>query len=64
MTIEEPIEYELSSLGIPISQSQVNLKKGVNFANGLRHILALRCIGSSGIGRHRSWLSSTISHVL
>jgi len=39
MTIEDPIEYELSSLGIPISQSQVNLKKGVNFANGLRHIL-------------------------
>lgn len=39
MTIEDPIEYELSSVGIPISQSQVNLKKGVNFANGLRHIL-------------------------
>jgi general secretion pathway protein E len=39
MTIEDPIEYELSSLGIPISQTQVNLKKGVNFANGLRHIL-------------------------
>ncbi len=39
MTIEDPIEYELSALGIPISQSQVNLKKGVNFANGLRHIL-------------------------
>jgi len=39
MTIEDPIEYELSSLGIPISQSQVNVKKGVNFANGLRHIL-------------------------
>ena len=39
MTIEDPIEYELSSAGIPISQSQVNLKKGVNFANGLRHIL-------------------------
>ena len=39
MTIEDPIEYELSSIGIPISQSQVNLKKGVNFANGLRHIL-------------------------
>ena len=39
MTIEDPIEYELSSSGIPISQSQVNLKKGVNFANGLRHIL-------------------------
>ena len=39
LTIEDPIEYELSSLGIPISQSQVNPRKGVNFANGLRHIL-------------------------
>jgi general secretion pathway protein E len=39
MTIEDPIEYELSSLGIPISQSQVNLRKGVSFANGLRHLL-------------------------
>ncbi len=39
MTIEDPIEYELSSLGIPISQSQVNVRKGVNFANGLRHVL-------------------------
>ena len=39
MTIEDPIEYELSSLGIPISQSQVNLRKGVTFANGLRHLL-------------------------
>ncbi len=39
MTIEDPIEYELNSLGIPISQSQVNLKKGMNFATGLRHIL-------------------------
>jgi general secretion pathway protein E len=39
MTIEDPIEYELYSLGIPISQSQVNLKKGMNFATGLRHIL-------------------------
>ncbi|MCA9280849.1 MAG: Flp pilus assembly complex ATPase component TadA [Phycisphaeraceae bacterium] len=35
MTIEDPIEYELAG----ISQSQVNLKKGVNFSNGLRHIL-------------------------
>ncbi len=39
MTIEDPIEYELSGLGLPISQSQVNERKGVNFANGLRHIL-------------------------
>lgn len=39
MTIEDPIEYELSSLGFPISQSQVNQRKGITFANGLRHIL-------------------------
>ncbi len=39
MTIEDPIEYELNALGTPISQSQINLKKGVTFANGLRHIL-------------------------
>lgn len=39
MTIEDPIEYELSSAGLAVSQSQVNTKKGVSFANGLRHIL-------------------------
>ena len=39
MTIEDPIEYELDTLGLPISQSQVNTRKGVTFANGLRHIL-------------------------
>jgi general secretion pathway protein E len=39
MTIEDPIEYELSTLGVAISQSQVNTKKGVSFASGLRHIL-------------------------
>jgi Flp pilus assembly CpaF family ATPase len=39
MTIEDPIEYELSALGESISQAQVNSKKGVTFANGLRHIL-------------------------
>jgi general secretion pathway protein E len=39
MTIEDPIEYELSAVGIPVSQSQINLKKGVTFATGLRHIL-------------------------
>lgn len=39
MTIEDPIEYELSSLGFPISQSQVNQRKGITFANGLRHVL-------------------------
>lgn len=39
LTIEDPIEYELSSVGLAISQSQVNDKKGVTFASGLRHIL-------------------------
>jgi general secretion pathway protein E len=39
MTIEDPIEYELSSLGLAISQAQVNTKKGVTFPTGLRHIL-------------------------
>ncbi|MCW5769562.1 MAG: type II/IV secretion system protein [Phycisphaeraceae bacterium] len=39
MTIEDPIEYELASLGLAVSQSQVNAKKGVTFASGLRHIL-------------------------
>ena len=39
MTIEDPIEYELSSAGLRVSQSQVNTRKGVSFATGLRHIL-------------------------
>lgn len=62
MTIEDPIEYELSGMdvgmevgargkagtlagiaggnvGAAISQSQVNPRKGVTFATGLRHIL-------------------------
>ena len=39
MTIEDPIEYELSSTGLAVSQSQINPRKGVTFANGLRHIL-------------------------
>lgn len=39
MTIEDPIEYELSTVGLAISQAQVNAKKGVTFATGLRHIL-------------------------
>src|SRR5690606_2482672 len=47
LTIEDPIEYNLSenldrgssasAAGSSVSQSQVNLKKGVTFANGLRH---------------------------
>ena len=39
MTIEDPIEYELSTAGVAISQAQVNTKKGLTFATGLRHIL-------------------------
>ncbi|MGH7132967.1 MAG: GspE/PulE family protein [Phycisphaerales bacterium] len=44
MTIEDPIEYDLSSAdpggqGLPISQTQVDTKKGITFAHGLRHIL-------------------------
>jgi len=39
MTIEDPIEYELSTLGLTISQAQVNAKKGITFATGLRNIL-------------------------
>lgn len=39
MTIEDPIEYELATIGLAISQAQVNARKGVTFANGLRHIL-------------------------
>jgi len=39
MTVEDPVEYRLSAPGIAISQSQVNRKKGMSFASGLRHIL-------------------------
>lgn len=39
MTIEDPIEYELSTAGIAVSQTQTNPKKGLTFATGLRHIL-------------------------
>ena len=39
MTIEDPIEYELATVGLAISQAQVNTKKGITFATGLRHIL-------------------------
>lgn len=35
MTIEDPIEYQLGG----ISQMQVSAKKGMNFANTLRHVL-------------------------
>jgi len=46
MTIEDPVEYDLSGAGslaigtgLSISQTQVDPKKGVTFAAGLRHIL-------------------------
>ena len=39
MTIEDPIEYDLSSIGLAISQAQVNNRKGITFASGLRHVL-------------------------
>lgn len=47
LTIEDPIEYELSAMPGAVggskrgcvSQSQINPKKGVTFATGLRHIL-------------------------
>lgn len=39
MTIEDPVEYDLSTAGLAISQTQLNAKKGVTFAAGLRHIL-------------------------
>lgn len=39
MTIEDPIEYELASSGLHVSQSQVNPRKGITFETGLRHVL-------------------------
>lgn len=39
MTVEDPVEYELSTIGLLVSQAAVNEKKGVTFATGLRHIL-------------------------
>jgi general secretion pathway protein E len=44
LTIEDPVEYDLSAAAgeagaMPISQTQVDPKKGVTFASGLRHIL-------------------------
>ncbi len=35
LTLEDPIEYQLEG----ISQTQVNTKKGMTFASGLRHVL-------------------------
>ncbi len=39
MTVEDPVEYDLSSAGLTVSQTQVDPKKGLTFATGLRHIL-------------------------
>lgn len=41
MTIEDPVEYDLSGggTGLAVSQTQVDPKKNVTFAGGLRHIL-------------------------
>ncbi len=39
VTIEDPVEYDLSADGLAISQTQLNARKGVDFATGLRHIL-------------------------
>jgi len=39
MTVEDPVEYDLSGAGLAISQTQVDVKKGLTFATGLRHIL-------------------------
>ncbi|MCC6678157.1 MAG: type II/IV secretion system protein [Phycisphaerales bacterium] len=39
MTIEDPVEYDLSGPGLSVSQTQVDIKKGLTFAAGLRHIL-------------------------
>jgi general secretion pathway protein E len=39
MTVEDPVEYDLSSTGLTVSQTQVDPKKGLTFATGLRHIL-------------------------
>jgi general secretion pathway protein E len=39
MTVEDPVEYDLSASGLAVSQTQVDPKKNVTFATGLRHIL-------------------------
>ncbi len=39
LTVEDPVEYDLSGPGLSISQTQVDPKKNVTFASGLRHIL-------------------------
>ncbi len=39
LTVEDPVEYDLSGAGLAVSQTQVDPKKNVTFASGLRHIL-------------------------
>lgn len=39
MTIEDPVEYDLATSSLTISQTQVDPRKNVTFATGLRHIL-------------------------
>lgn len=39
MTVEDPVEYDLTGPGLAVSQTQVDPKKNVTFASGLRHIL-------------------------
>ncbi len=39
LTVEDPVEYDLSGPGLSISQTQVDPRKNVTFAAGLRHIL-------------------------
>jgi general secretion pathway protein E len=46
MTVEDPVEYDLSGMGLggggnvlSVSQTQVDTKKNLTFATGLRHIL-------------------------
>ena len=39
MTVEDPVEYDLSAAGLAVSQMQVDPKKKVFFSTGLRHIL-------------------------
>ncbi len=44
LTIEDPVEYDLSAAhegptALPISQTQIDPRRGLTFASGLRHIL-------------------------
>lgn len=39
MTVEDPVEYDLSAAGLSVSQTQVDPKRKLTFASGLRHIL-------------------------